>query len=267
MGSSSVQIPSPPAAKDGSGWRPEAGGGPFGPPTSNSPRSQTIGGRADGARVCGEGDDVGVRALAVIAVGAALAAASLGGGASTASRGAPARARAAGVRLSPSGLPYGTASADVVQRQPPEGSCHAVGSGLYALPDPRCTPGAVDPAVTQATIGETICRPGWTGTVRPPESVSEPEKYASMAAYGVAGPASRYEYDHLVPLELGGAANDPRNLWPELDFSRPEGYDELNPKDALEYALRDRVCDGRMTLAAAQRAIARDWVAASRRYG
>ena len=38
------------------------------------------------------------------------------------------------------------------------------------LPDPRCTPGSIDPYVTQADIRSTICKTGWTGTVRPPES-------------------------------------------------------------------------------------------------
>jgi hypothetical protein len=89
---------------------------------------------------------------------------------------------------------------------------------LYERPDKRCTPGAVNPVVTQASIYETICRSGWTSTVRPRVSITEPEKFASMAAYGLYGPASSYEYDHLVPLELGGAVNDPRNLWPEPDY-------------------------------------------------
>lgn len=91
--------------------------------------------------------------------------------------------------------------------------------------------------------------------MRPPESVTEPEKHASMAAYGSGGSASAYEYDHLVPLELGGALNDPRNLWPELNYPTPAGY-YLNPKDHLELALKRLVCDRRMSLARAQRLIA-----------
>ncbi|HMD57131.1 MAG TPA: hypothetical protein VKG82_06630 [Solirubrobacteraceae bacterium] len=173
----------------------------------------------------------------------------------------------AAARTAPSGLPYSTASPYVVQRQPPPGSCHAIGAGLYARPQARCTPGGVNPQVTQATIGATICRSGWTSTVRPPVSVTEPEKYASMEAYGVTGRASAYEYDHLVPLELGGAVNDPRNLWPELNYTHAAGYDELNPKDALEYALKRRVCAGVMTLAQAQRLIASNWVTTYHRYG
>ena len=44
----------------------------------------------------------------------------------------------------------------------------------------------------------------------------------------------------------------PRNLWPEPGASP-------NPKDALEDELNQQVCDGRMTLAQAQRAIATNW--------
>jgi hypothetical protein len=73
-----------------------------------------------------------------------------------------------------------------------------------------------------------------------------------MAAYGDQGPMGAYEYDHLVPLELGGAVNDPRNLWPEPGASP-------NPKDAVENGLRRQVCDGELTLIRAQRAIAADW--------
>jgi hypothetical protein len=153
----------------------------------------------------------------------------------------------------PNGLRYATASNRVVQRQPPAGSCRARGHGLYSRPDPRCTPGALNPAVTQATIARTICRSGWTESVRPAESITEPEKYASMAAYGDSGSASGYEYDHFVPLELGGATNDPHNLWPEPGATP-------NPKDAVENYLNSQVCERRMTLARAQKLIATDWV-------
>lgn|SRR5487761_2706072 len=167
---------------------------------------------------------------------------------------------------SPSGLLYSSAGARSVQRQPAPGACHAIGAGLYSRPDPRCTPGALNPAVSASTLGSTICRSGWTSTVRPPESITEPEKFASMRAYGLAGSASGYEYDHDVPLELGGAVNDPRNLWPEPDYPIRSGF-YLNPKDRLETALKHRVCDGEMTLAEAQRLIATNWVAAYRRFG
>jgi len=182
---------------------------------------------------------------------ALLALVSFTGGALVGSRAAATAASA--------GLARSSASGHVIQAQPPAGACHARGTGLYSLPDPRCTPGAVNPAVTQADIGSTICRSGWAESVRPPESITEAEKRASLRAYGDHRPLHDYEYDHLVLLELGGAVNDRRNLWPEPGASP-------NPKDALEDRLNALVCDRRMTLASAQLAIARDWVAAYGRY-
>jgi hypothetical protein len=129
------------------------------------------------------------------------------------------------------------------------------------MPDPRCTPGALNPAVIQATIDRTICVPGYTKTIRPSESITEPEKLASMAAYGYSGRSpSDFEYDHLVSLELGGAVNDPRNLWPESGASP-------NPKDSVENTLHRMVCDGQMPLAKAQHIIATGWVGWARSHG
>jgi hypothetical protein len=154
-------------------------------------------------------------------------------------------------------LAYSTASNDRMQPQPAPGTCHAIGTGVYSRPDPRCTPGALNPAVTQSTIDRTICVAGWTAMVRPPENVTEQEKAASMAAYGDTDSMRSYEYDHFVPLELGGATNDPRNLWPEPGASP-------NPKDAVEDELRQEVCDGQLSLVKAQGEIATNWLSLAR---
>ena len=67
------------------------------------------------------------------------------------------------------------------------------------LPDPDCTPGAVDARVTQASIGATICTRGYTRTVRPPEAVTERVKREQMAAYGLQGDRlATTELDHLL---------------------------------------------------------------------
>lgn len=132
------------------------------------------------------------------------------------------------------------------------GSCRYRDGGR--LPDPRCTPGSIDPAVTQANLHRTICVSGYTSKVRPPESETERFKFGvAYPAYGTPR-SKKTELDHLVSLELGGS-NDAANLWPE---SPPPP----NPKDKVENALHRAVCDGRVTLAAAQRAIARDWLTA-----
>jgi hypothetical protein len=153
-----------------------------------------------------------------------------------------------------------------VQPQPAPGSCHYTYVGSDPLPDPRCTPGAVDPRVTQADIGSTICSSGFTSTIRPPESVTEPEKEASAAAYGYTGSFHVTEYDHLIPLELGGDPNDPANLWVEPP-DNPNATSFANTKDQLESRLNDLVCSGQLSLAAAQQAIASNWVTAYQTYG
>jgi hypothetical protein len=129
------------------------------------------------------------------------------------------------------------------------------------LPDPICTPGVVSTAVTQATIGSTICQSGYTQTIRPPESETEAFKKKVMVSYQEPGPLSDYELDHLVSLELGGS-NDAGNLWPEHN-DHPAGA--INSKDLVENALHKAVCSGQVTLSAAQTAIASDWTTALKR--
>jgi hypothetical protein len=155
---------------------------------------------------------------------------------------------------------------------PASGSCHyRTALDGFALPDPTCTPGAVDAGVTQTSIGSTICRPGYSSSVRPPESLTEPAKFRAMAAYGAQGPASVYEFDHLVPLELGGSS-DLRNLWPEPEAGSPSQFDRTdtfgqNAKDGVENRLHAAVCSGQVPLVAAQAAIASDWTRAEGRLG
>ncbi len=129
-------------------------------------------------------------------------------------------------------------------------SCNAVDNDI--LPDPKCTPGAIDPAVTQDNIDSTICVSGYTKTVRPPVSITEPQKLESMKAYGFTDSPSNYEFDHLIPLEIGGAPDDMRNLW-------PEPHSTSFTKDGLENYLHDQVCSGNMKLETAQQEIATNW--------
>jgi hypothetical protein len=142
-------------------------------------------------------------------------------------------------------------------------SCHAINGNIATktLPDRRCTPGATNSAVTQADIGTTICRSGWTTTVRPPESYTEPLKIAQIAEYHYADrKVGDYEEDHLIPLELGGSPKSVKNLWPEYDAGKIP-----NAKDAVENALNRAVCSHKVSLKAAQTAIAVNWTTARAR--
>lgn len=130
-------------------------------------------------------------------------------------------------------------------------TCHMRG----VLPDPTCTPGATNPDVTQATISQTICRSGYTKTVRPPVDYTDQLKAQQMSAYGFTDSIHNHEEDHLIPLELGGAPSDPKNLWPEPQASP-------NAKDKVENFMNTQVCDGKISLQAAQQRIATNWTTA-----
>ncbi len=134
----------------------------------------------------------------------------------------------------------------------PPGQCRIRG----VLPDPNCTPGALNPAVTQSNINTTVCVAGWTKTIRPPASFTDNLKTQQIAQYGYSdtNPAD-YEEDHLISLELGGNPTDPQNLWPEPRTGSPNATN----KDKVENYLKAQVCSGKLSLADAQKGIATDW--------
>jgi hypothetical protein len=107
------------------------------------------------------------------------------------------------------------------------------------------TPGVLNAAVTPATMRGTICRRGWTRTVRPPTDYTNALKRKQMRMYDEHGPPSAYQEDHLISLELGGDPTDPRNLW-------PEPYPRASAVDRMENELNAQVCSGELSLAEAQ---------------
>jgi len=131
------------------------------------------------------------------------------------------------------------------------------------LPDAGCTPGAIDPAVTQDNIDSTICKSGYTATIRPPASDTDKFKTSSLAAYGQSYDRTT-ELDHLISLELGGT-NSVSNLWPEPNRTGATGT--TNPKDAVENTLHKAICNRTVKLAEAQNAIAANWTTALKTLG
>ncbi|WP_369192593.1 hypothetical protein [Streptomyces sp. R08] len=156
-----------------------------------------------------------------------------------------------------------------VQQQPAAGSCHYRYLRGEPLGDPKCTPGAVFPAVTQANPKSTICRRGgYTSGIRPSTSVTGREKKLNAASYGLTGRMGDAEYDHLISLQLGGDPNDYRNLWVEpADPGHKKGAGVNNAQDPVETKLHTAVCKGQVILAAAQKAIVTDWTTALSRLG
>jgi hypothetical protein len=111
----------------------------------------------------------------------------------------------------------------------------------------------IDPAVTQETIATTICTPGWTKTVRPSARYTARIKIKLVRELEIPEELLvDFELDHRIPLALGGAPTDPRNL--EL-----QPWDEATEKDAIEACLSRAVCAGRITLDAARLHIWADW--------
>jgi hypothetical protein len=113
-------------------------------------------------------------------------------------------------------------------------------------------PGAADPAITQANVHATVCRLGYTKAVRPSKEWSASVKARLLIEQHLPGKIQDYELDHLVPLGLGGAPQDPANLW-------LQSWPEARAKDDDESALHRAMCTGRLTLEQAQRRILEQW--------
>ena len=128
-------------------------------------------------------------------------------------------------------------------------ACATAAAGAWTLPAPS-TPGAIvssDPAL--------VCVRGYSRTVRPAYNYAWRKFRVSVfRAYGIPHEQWHdYTIDHDVPLSLGGAPEDLRNIWPE-----PKA--EAKRKDEVEDGLLEAVCYRHtISLAAAQSAIARNW--------
>jgi hypothetical protein len=120
----------------------------------------------------------------------------------------------------------------------------------WTLPNSSTTPGAVGSADVRS-----VCVHGYSRTVRPAYTPAWRRFRTSVFhAYGIPHDQwPRYTIDHLIPLGLGGAPEDLRNVWPE-----PKA--EAKRKDEVEDALIIAVCYRHtMQIGQAQAAIARDW--------
>jgi hypothetical protein len=102
------------------------------------------------------------------------------------------------VRLSPVELGLLVLAAVVAATAIPR--CGSGGAVVRARWD--LTPGVLNPDVTQATIASTVCRRGWTRTIRPPVDFTNDLKRRQLRQFGLRGPPSAYQEDHLISLEL-----------------------------------------------------------------
>lgn len=127
---------------------------------------------------------------------------------------------------------------------------------------PKGVPGAIDPAVTQENIDRTICRPGYARSARPAYSITGPYKRRLMDVLHPGESMADYELDHLIPISIGGAPFNEQDLWLQPRKGRANAKD----KNDLAYVLWRLVCRHEVPLAAAQKAISQNWIAAYRTY-
>jgi hypothetical protein len=138
-----------------------------------------------------------------------------------------------------------------------------------SLPDPACSPGALNSDVTPdpAVLGRTICKTGWTAMVQPDAQESARLKREVLQRYSIPLTDTRlYELDHRVPLEEGGAPRDLTNLWPqrwEQDTQHRQGTAPpgtgAQSKDKIENRIKAAICNGRMSLQQGQQVFLGNW--------
>ena len=134
-------------------------------------------------------------------------------------------------------------------------------SNGFPIPDPSCTPGAINPTLTADVLRNPAFR---TSCVRN-NTTTEAEKNQTYAWYGTphpehnTGPTQTCELDHLISLELGGA-DTLDNIWPQCGPGGvPVSQEYFKQKDMVENYLAKQVKDGSIELAAAQKGISTDW--------
>ncbi|MFM0555200.1 hypothetical protein P0D69_30135 [Paraburkholderia sediminicola] len=116
--------------------------------------------------------------------------------------------------------------------------------------------GMLDERVTQQSVGETICRPGYADTVAPPFDELMAHKDRMLAARGIdADNGAAFALDRRVPIVLGGSPDAPANL----DLLPWAGHQGERRKARAAVMLKRCVCEGKLSLAEAQAAIVGNW--------
>ncbi|GAB7521922.1 hypothetical protein [Paraburkholderia sp. 2C] len=116
----------------------------------------------------------------------------------------------------------------------------------------------LDERVTQQSVADTICKPGYADTVSPPVDEMLAHKNRLLTQRGIdADDSTEYALDRRVPIVLGGSPDAADNF----DLLPWGGHRGERRKELLAAKLKRCVCAGKMSLSAAQAAIAGDWPA------
>jgi hypothetical protein len=144
---------------------------------------------------------------------------------------------------------------------PPQQACTTSIRNGFPVPDPNCTPGAINPTLTIEVLKDQRFT---TSCVRD-VATQEQQKETTYDWYTLPHPSHNSgedqicELDHLISLEIGGA-DTLDNIWPQCG---PTGVSLrqrfFKEKDIVEDFLAMQVRADRMDLVDAQRGIATDW--------
>jgi hypothetical protein len=148
--------------------------------------------------------------------------------------------------------------------RPPESRQSKIGRSVAPeVPDPGLTPG-----MARELSLDQVCNTSWSKDKR---HVTVKMKSEVFVLYNLSGNTDksckldrhgrRFEIDHLVSRELGGA-DVVENLWPQCYSGRWNAV----MKDRLENRLHKEVCSGNLSLEHAQNEIRLDWRIPYRRY-
>ena len=114
----------------------------------------------------------------------------------------------------------------------------------------------IDSRVTQSTLNQTICDPGYIERVVPTFDALAQRKQQLLKAQGIdLEAASDYAIEFRVPVILGGVPDIDENV----DLRRWDGASGARRKRRLTVFLRHCVCRGELPLRRAQTAIIGDW--------
>ena len=121
--------------------------------------------------------------------------------------------------------------------------------GAGRCPDPRLTPGQIEP---NARTADDVCPPGTPGR-DPRRQLTATQERAVLAAYRLAPGTKPAEFDHLIAYWAGGRSS-PSNVWPQRDAA------DKQRKDTLEGRLARMVCvDHTLDLASARERMRTYW--------
>ena len=144
---------------------------------------------------------------------------------------------------------------------PAPGGCTPKMSNGFQIPDPSCSPGAINPTLTLKVLKTK----GFTTKCVRDQASSKKQKEQTYVWYEIKKPKNNSgkrqtcELDHIISLQLGGA-DTLENLWPQCgraNVALPKR--SFKRKDDVENYLARQIKDGKIGVKEAQQGIAEDW--------